>query len=97
LGFVSPAITHPSRAADPVVVTILGGAGTLYGPIVGAIAYTGMKDLLSGFITNWELFVGFVLVFIMLAGEKGIWGTLEPILKKAFSPRQEKTTASGRG
>jgi len=84
LGFVSPALTHPARAADPVVVTILGGVGTLYGPIVGAIAYTGMKDLLSGFIANWELFIGFILVFIMLAGEKGIWGTLEPILKNAI-------------
>jgi branched-chain amino acid transport system permease protein len=84
LGFVSPAITHPARAADPVVVTILGGVGTLYGPIVGAIAYTGMKDLLSGFIANWELFIGLLLVFIMLAGEKGIWGTLEPILKKSL-------------
>ncbi|NWF93859.1 MAG: branched-chain amino acid ABC transporter permease [Syntrophaceae bacterium] len=83
-GFVSPAITHPARAADPVVVTILGGVGTLYGPIVGSIAYTGMKDLLSGFIANWELFIGLLLVFIMLAGEKGIWGTLDPYLKKAF-------------
>ncbi len=82
LGFVSPAITHPARAADPVVVAILGGVGTLYGPIVGAIAYTGMKDLLSGFIANWELFIGLLLVFIMLAGEKGIWGTLEPILQR---------------
>lgn len=84
LGFVSPAITHPARVADPVVVTILGGVGTLYGPIVGSVAYTGMKDLLSGYIANWELFIGLVLVFIMLAGEKGIWGTLEPILKKGF-------------
>jgi hypothetical protein len=42
-----------------------------------------MKDLLSGFIANWELFIGFLLVFIMLAGEKGVWGTLEPILEKA--------------
>ena len=32
LGFVSPEITSPARAADPVVVTILGGVGTLYGP-----------------------------------------------------------------
>jgi len=89
-GFVSPAITSPARAADPVVVTILGGVGTLYGPIVGAIAYTGMKDLLSGFIANWELFIGLVLVFIMLAGEKGIWGSLEPLLKRGLfrkSPR----------
>jgi branched-chain amino acid transport system permease protein len=83
-GFVSPEITSPARCADPVVVTILGGVGTLYGPIVGAIAYTGMKDLISGFIANWELFIGLLLVFIMLAGEKGIWSTLEPILKNGL-------------
>ena len=84
LGFVSPEITAPSRTADPVVVTILGGVGTLYGPIVGAIAYTGMKDVISKLIGNWELFIGFLLVFIMLAGEKGIWGTLQPLLGKFF-------------
>ena len=85
LGFVSPEITSPARAADPIVVTILGGVGTLYGPIVGSIVYTGMKDLLSKVFGNWELIVGFLLVFIMLAGERGIWGSLEPLLKKAFS------------
>jgi branched-chain amino acid transport system permease protein len=85
LGFVSPEITSPARAADPVVVTILGGAGTLYGPIVGAIAYTGMKDLISKVVGNWELIVGLMLVFVMLAGQKGIWGTLEPLLQKGFS------------
>ena len=85
LGFVSPEITSPSRAADPVIVTILGGTGTLYGPIVGAVAYTGMKDVISKLIGNWELFIGFLLVFIMLAGEKGIWGTLQPRLEKLFS------------
>jgi len=85
LGFVSPEMSSPSRAADPVVVTILGGVGTLYGPIVGAFAYTGMKDVISKYIGNWELFIGFLLVFIMLAGEKGIWGTLQPRLEKLFS------------
>lgn len=88
LGFVSPEISSPARAADPVIVTILGGVGTLYGPIVGSIAYTGMKDVLSKLIGNWELFIGFLLVFIMLAGEKGIWGTLEPLLKKALFRRR---------
>ena len=28
--------------------------------------------------------IGFVLVFIMLAGEKGIWGTLEPLIRKTY-------------
>jgi branched-chain amino acid transport system permease protein len=82
LGFVSPEMTSPARAADPVVVTILGGAGTLYGPIVGSIAYTGMKDLISKLVGNWELIIGFGLVLIMLAGEKGLWGFFEALAKK---------------
>ena len=93
LGFVSPEITSPHRAPDPVVVTILGGTGTLYGPLVGAFAYTGMKDVISKLIGNWELFIGFLLVFIMLAGEKGIWGTLQPRLEKLFSGRKDGTAA----
>ncbi len=87
LGFVSPEMTSAHRAADPVVVTILGGVGTLYGPLVGSVAFTGMKDLISNLIGNWELFIGFLLVFIMLAGERGIWGSLEPRLRKLFSPK----------
>lgn len=89
LGVVSPEITSPARAADPVVVTILGGVGTLYGPIVGALAYTGMKDVISKLIGNWELFIGGLLVLIMLVGEKGIWGTAEPLLKKLFFGRRD--------
>ncbi len=88
LGFVSPEMTSAHRAADPVVVTILGGVGTLYGPLVGSVAYTGMKDLISNLIGNWELFIGFLLVFIMLAGERGIWGSLEPRLRKMFSGKR---------
>jgi len=95
LGFVSPEITSPSRAADPVVVTILGGAGTLYGPIIGAFAYTGLKDVISKLIGNWELFIGFLLVFIMLAGEKGIWGTLQPLLQKLFRRGKLAPAAAG--
>jgi len=91
LGFVSPEITSPARAADPVIVTILGGAGTLYGPIVGAFAYTGMKDVISKLIGNWELFIGFLLVFIMLAGEHGIWGTLQPLLEKLLFRKRVTT------
>ncbi len=96
LGFVSPEVTSPARAADPVVVTILGGAGTLYGPLVGAFAYTGMKDVISKLIGNWELFIGFLLVCIMLAGEKGIWGTLQPMLAR-LGRRKRETESTGGG
>lgn len=87
-GYVSPDMSAPARAADVVVVTILGGVGTLYGPLVGSFAYIGMKDLISSLITNWELFIGLLLVFIMLAGERGIWGSLEPMMKKITLKRK---------
>lgn len=87
LGGVTPEMSSAARAADPVVVAILGGAGTLYGPIVGTIAYTGMKDVVSSVIGNWELFIGLLLVFIMLAGEKGIWGTFAPWVKRRLPGR----------
>jgi branched-chain amino acid transport system permease protein len=97
LGFVSPEMSSPARAADPVVVTILGGVGTLYGPIVGAFAYTGMKDVISKLIGNWELFIGFLLVFIMLAGEKGIWGSLEPWLERLIWRKKAAPASDGGG
>jgi len=95
LGFVSPEITSAARTPEPVIVTILGGVGTLYGPIVGSLVYIGMKDLISKFVGNWELIIGFGLVLIMLAGEKGIWGTLEPLLKKAFTRAAAPTAVTG--
>jgi branched-chain amino acid transport system permease protein len=94
LGSVSPEITAAARTADPVVVTILGGVGTLFGPLVGTLAYTALRDVLSKFIGNWELFVGFILVFIMLAGEKGLWGSAAPWLQKLFS-RGKAADATG--
>jgi branched-chain amino acid transport system permease protein len=94
LGFVSPEMSSPSRAADPVIVTLLGGAGTLFGPIVGALAYTGMKDVISKLIGNWELFIGFLLVFIMLVADKGLWGSLAPVLEKRLFRKKSSISSS---
>ena len=44
-------------------------------------------------IGNWELFIGFLLVFIMLAGEKGICGSLQPWLEKLFARKKPLPTA----
>lgn len=84
LGFVSPEMTSPARTADPVVVTILGGVGSLWGPLVGTLAYTGLRDVASKFIGNWELFVGLILVFIMMTNSVGLYGTLEAWARRLF-------------
>ena len=94
-GFVSPEMGSPSRAAEPVIVTLLGGVGTLAGPLIGAFAYTGMKDIISNLIGNWELFIGFLLVFIMLVADQGIWGTLPPAARALLVQLRRATDRAG--
>jgi branched-chain amino acid transport system permease protein len=85
LGFVSPEMASQARAADPVVVTILGGVGTLWGPLVGTFAYTGLRDVASKLIGNWELFVGVILVLIMMTNSLGLYGSFEKFFRRVFS------------
>jgi hypothetical protein len=56
-----------------------------------------MKDWIAKYVVNWELIIGFLLVFIMLAGERGIWGTVEPMLRKVVAPTKAHAPAPGDG
>ena len=50
-------------------------------------------EQIAKLIGNWELFIGFLLVFIMLVADRGIWGTLSPALEKLIS--RKKNSARG--
>ena len=90
IGFVSAGITAPSKAVEAVAISMLGGAGTLFGPLVGSFLFIGLKDIASQFISYWEFLVGLLLIIVMLAGEKGIVGSLEEALSKATNKRSNQ-------
>jgi branched-chain amino acid transport system permease protein len=98
LGFVSPAILNPLRVAEVVVVGLLGGAASLYGPIVGSFIYIAMQDLLSAVFQYWELFVGILLVVVMVGGEKGVASRLEQLVQVGAQLilRPKKLAGSGK-
>ncbi|MEW6243875.1 MAG: branched-chain amino acid ABC transporter permease [Bacillota bacterium] len=98
LGFVSPAILNPLRVAEVVVVGLLGGATSLYGPIVGSFIYIAMQDLLSAVVQYWELFVGTLLVLVMVGGEKGVASRLEQLVQAGVQIvlRPKKLAGSGK-
>lgn len=88
-GFVNPSITEPARAAEVLVATLLGGAGTVYGAFFGTVAFLGIKDLVSTFITRWEFAVGVMTMLVCFFLPKGVWGFLNELLmkkKKEASP-----------
>ncbi len=67
-----------------VMLCLLGGMGTYFGPFVGAALFLLIQDLASSWTEHWQLLVGGVFVFFVLFFPKGVWGTF---LQKASHER----------
>jgi branched-chain amino acid transport system permease protein len=74
--FVSPAVMYWTRSGDLMVMVILGGIGTLFGPVIGAVVYLVLEELLSQVTEYWALIMGPLLLLIVLFGRGGIMGLL---------------------
>ena len=72
-GFVNPEILSWHQSGNVLLMVILGGAGTPYGPIVGAFALTLLHAIFSTLTTHWQLWLGVstVLIALFLPGGLG--------------------------
>jgi len=79
------------RSADVLVILILGGAGRLYGGIIGAIIYMVARDQFSGINPQyWYFWIGMLLIAVVIFLPNGILGglaRLAPSLRKLMSAR----------
>ncbi|MEM0356942.1 MAG: branched-chain amino acid ABC transporter permease [Candidatus Bathyarchaeia archaeon] len=80
--YVSPDIMMPTRALEVISATLVGGAGTFYGAFVGSFIFIALKDYLSIYLGNWEMYLGVFIIAIMLILRKGIWGYVEHFIRK---------------
>ncbi|MCF8479856.1 MAG: branched-chain amino acid ABC transporter permease [Rhodospirillum sp.] len=71
--FVSPAMVHWTRSGEILVMVILGGMGTLYGPVLGAVVYFLLEHLLSGWTEHWMAAFGPALILAVLFFRGGLW------------------------
>ena len=74
--FVSPASMYWTRSGDLMVMVILGGMGSLFGPVLGTIAFLLLEEALSQFTEYWALIMGPLLLLIVLFARGGIDGML---------------------
>jgi branched-chain amino acid transport system permease protein len=65
-----------STSGQVVIMTLLGGAGTFFGPFVGALTFLLLEERLSRLIEWWPIVVGAIFMIFVLFLPKGIWGTL---------------------
>ena len=72
-------------------MVILGGGGTLFGPILGAAALVGLEQYVSIFTPRWPMIQGAVFVLAIMFAPKGIWGLIEIARKKVSDKRSKKS------
>lgn len=78
----APDMAHWSFSARPVLMTILGGAGTFLGPLVGAAAFFGLEQIVTEYTQNWMIVLGALLVPIVILLPKGLLGTASDLAQR---------------
>jgi branched-chain amino acid transport system permease protein len=74
--FISPATMYWTRSGDLMVMVVLGGMGSLFGPVIGAIVFLVLEEFLSQITEYWAMIMGPLLLLIVLFGRGGIVGLL---------------------
>ncbi len=77
-GFVSPDTVDWPRSGEMIFMVVLGGMGSLFGPVLGAAAFLVLSEVLSNLTVHWNIIFGPFLILVVLFARGGINGLLGP-------------------
>ena len=89
VGIAYPTLLHSSLTLQALFMVVLGGSGTLYGGIIGAVIMRLADSILSRFTTRWMLILGVIFILAILffpKGTVGAFGKLAEKLRKNSKP-----------
>lgn len=81
--YVNPSELHWLWSGDALMMTFIGGIGTFWGPILGALVYTGLRYWVSAYTMYWFGIEGIIFILVVLFFRGGIVGFLDQ-LKRRF-------------
>ena len=83
MGFATLSDAHWSMSGEVILMTLLGGVGTLFGPVFGAGIVISLQDTLADKVGSWvNVIIGVVFVLCVLAFRKGVVGELQAYLER---------------
>ena len=88
--FVSPAYMAWTLSGELIVMALLGGSATVFGPVIGAAALLLLEEGLKAFTERWALILGPIIVLIVVFLRQGLWGLLS-------DPSEKPPGGSGSG
>src|SRR5712671_3568884 len=84
--FISPDAIYWTSSGDILIMTMLGGAGTLIGPAIGAGVFLLLKNVVSSYSEHWLAIIGIIFICCVMFFPGGIWGTLRQIRLRRRRP-----------
>jgi len=78
-GFISSDAVYWTASGDILIMTMLGGAGTLIGPAIGTAVFLLMKNVASSYSEHWLSIIGVTFICCVMFFPGGLWGTLRTI------------------
>jgi branched-chain amino acid transport system permease protein len=74
--FADPRGLHYSQSGDFVMMAVMGGMRSFWGPLLGAVVFVVFQDYVSSITINWQIFIGFLFVLVVLFFPRGILGAI---------------------
>lgn len=82
-GFANTDLLFWLFSGQVIIMVIIGGQGTLVGPILGAAFFIVVGNILSSYTDSWALFFGVIFIGFVMFAPEGIWGILTARVRKA--------------
>ncbi|MES2686664.1 MAG: branched-chain amino acid ABC transporter permease [Pseudomonadota bacterium] len=83
MGFATLSDAHWSMSGEVILMTLLGGVGTFFGPVFGAGIVIALQNLLADKVGSWvSVIIGVIFVICVLAFRKGVVGELQAYMER---------------
>lgn len=89
-GFANTELLFWLLSGQVLIMVIVGGAGTLVGPVLGAAFFMLMEHQLSAWTEAWALYFGLIFIAFVLFAPQGIWGIATGLATGRFRPVDER-------
>lgn len=94
-GFASPELFFWLTSGRVLIMVVVGGAGTLVGPILGGVSFVFLEHQLSQVTDLWPLIFGTIFILFVMFAPQGIWGILTSRWRPADTDAPSGKEASG--
>lgn len=90
-GFVSPELLYFHSSGNAVITVILGGVGTLVGPLYGSVILTALKSIVGSFTEHHLIVIGLLFMCSVVFLPKGLMGSLKIRIESRLLRRKEQS------